>query len=178
MVTLVTYASRHGATREIARHIAKILSASGHEAVLRRAGEAGDVSRFDAFVIGSAAYMGSWLKEAVEFVAAHQAYLATRPVWLFSSGPLRVRAGDDALVTQMPHQFAAYKETIRPRDMRVFAGALETRELGISERLLRSKETARRLLPEGDFRDWLAIDAWAERIARELAAEAAVSRAG
>ena len=32
--------------------------------------------------------MGSWLKEATEFLEHNKATLATRRVWLFSSGPL------------------------------------------------------------------------------------------
>ena len=45
-------------------------------------------TRYDAFVIGGAAYMFHWLKDATAFVQRHRAVLATRPVWLFSSGPL------------------------------------------------------------------------------------------
>jgi menaquinone-dependent protoporphyrinogen oxidase len=52
----------------------------------------------------------------------------------------------------------------------VFFGALDPHKLGFSERLVRSVPAGRALLPEGDFRDWKVIDAWAESIARELAA--------
>ena len=36
-------------------------------------------------VIGSAIYMGRWLKTAREFVSEHVAELSAVPVWLFSS---------------------------------------------------------------------------------------------
>jgi hypothetical protein len=39
-------------------------------------------------VIGAAAYMFHWLKDATRFVKRHHRLLAERPVWLFSSGPL------------------------------------------------------------------------------------------
>ncbi|MEZ4570792.1 MAG: flavodoxin domain-containing protein [Thermomicrobiales bacterium] len=44
------------------------------------------MNSYDAFVIGSAVYFDSWRKEATEFVTQRRS-LATRPVWLFSSGP-------------------------------------------------------------------------------------------
>jgi menaquinone-dependent protoporphyrinogen IX oxidase len=47
---------------------------------------AGDLLSYDAYMVGSAAYMRSSLKEAREFVRTNQAVLAMRLVWLFSSG--------------------------------------------------------------------------------------------
>ena len=41
---------------------------------------------FDAFVVGSALYIGHWMKEAKEFAKRNRAILSNRPVWLFSSG--------------------------------------------------------------------------------------------
>ena len=91
---LVAYASKHGATREIAERIAETLTAAGHEAEAKPVRDARDLDGYDAVVIGSAAYLGHWLKEAVEFVRRNQAILTDRPVWLFSSGPLGAEATD------------------------------------------------------------------------------------
>ena len=38
-------------------------------------------------MLASAVYTGHWLKEAREFSSRLAPVLATRPVWLFSSGP-------------------------------------------------------------------------------------------
>jgi menaquinone-dependent protoporphyrinogen IX oxidase len=46
----------------------------------------GDLAMFDAVVLGSGVYMGSWMPEAREFVEKKKT-LASMPVWLFSSGP-------------------------------------------------------------------------------------------
>lgn len=174
MSILVAYTSKHGATEGIAERIAATLVASGQEAEARSVKAADDLAGRDAFVIGSATYMGSWLKEATEFVRRNQAILATRPVWLFSSGPLGTAATDvqgrDLLVVSEPKEFAEFKETIKPRGLRVFFGALDPSTLGFSERLVRRLPASRALLPEGDFRDWKDIEDWAERIAHELAA--------
>jgi menaquinone-dependent protoporphyrinogen oxidase len=91
---LVAYASKHGATREIVERIAQTLTTAGQEAEARPVREAQDLDGYDAVVIGSAAYHGHWLKEAVEFVRRNQAILTDRPVWLFSSGPLGTEATD------------------------------------------------------------------------------------
>ena len=88
MTVLVVYASKHGATREIAERIAATLTGAGQPADARRSENARDLAGYDAFVIGASAYYGHWLKPATEFIRAHQPLLADRPVWLFSSGPL------------------------------------------------------------------------------------------
>jgi menaquinone-dependent protoporphyrinogen oxidase len=88
MSTLITYATKYGATRGIAERIAQRLTAAGLHAEARPVTEVGDPGGYDAYVIGGAAYMGSWLKEASEFVRHNQALLVTKPVWLFSCGPL------------------------------------------------------------------------------------------
>jgi menaquinone-dependent protoporphyrinogen oxidase len=173
MNTLVAYASRYGATQGIAERIASTLTACGHPAQARPAKAAGDLLSYDAYVVGSAAYMGSWLREAAEFVRGNQGLLATRPVWLFSSGPLGTASvddkGRDVLVMSEPKEFKEFNEAIRPRGARVFFGTLNPSKLGFSHRAARLIPAARAVMPEGDFRDWAAIDAWAESIASELA---------
>jgi menaquinone-dependent protoporphyrinogen oxidase len=173
MRVLVAYASKHGATQGIAERIAQTLTASGQPAQARPVKAAGNLPDYDAFVIGSAAYMGSWLKEETEFVRRNRALLASRPVWLFSSGPLGTKAtdakGQDLKTVSEPKEFAEFKTSIQPRGMRVFFGVLDPSKLGFSERIVRSMPAGREVLPEGDFRDWQEIEAWAAQIAQELA---------
>jgi flavodoxin len=87
---LVVYGSRHGGTEGIAQRIGEVLRAQGlaSSVVSGDAVAADDVRDADAFVIGSAVYMGSWLKEPTEFLENFPTVLRSRPVWLFSSGPL------------------------------------------------------------------------------------------
>lgn len=88
MTVLVTYASKYGGTAGIAEHIAETLNAAGVEAVARPITPNAELAEYDAFVLGSALYIGSWLKEALRFARQHRDTLASRPTWLFSSGPL------------------------------------------------------------------------------------------
>jgi hypothetical protein len=85
---LVAYATRHGATRGIADRIAAVLDARGCHATALDVDTAVDASGYDAFVVGSALYLGQWRKEAREFVRDNSTTLRARPTWLFSSGPL------------------------------------------------------------------------------------------
>ncbi|MCU0483703.1 MAG: flavodoxin [Chloroflexi bacterium] len=174
MRVLVAYASRHGATAGIAERIAATLRASGIEAVARPVAEIRDVAGYDAFVIGSAAYMFHWLKEATAFAKRHRAGLAGRPVWLFSSGPLGTdlvdEKGRDIFESSRPKELEELAAVLQPRGDRVFFGAWdpEAPAIGMAERLMRLAPASRSALPAGDFRDWAAIDAWATEIAHEL----------
>lgn len=172
MSILVTYASKYGSTQGIAERIAATLKAEGLTVDLLPIHAVKDVAAYEAFVIGSAAYMGSWLKEAGEFVRSNHRTLATMPVWLFSSGPLGTETKDqhgrDVLVASEPKEFAEFA-TIEPRDKRVFFGALDSKKLRGTHRLFSLVPASDRVLIEGDFRDWKLIDAWATSIAHELA---------
>lgn len=178
MKILVAYASRHGATRGIAERIADTLGVRGFDVELRRVDQAGDLDAFDAFVIGSAAYMGGWLGGATTFVRENRTMLARRPTWLFSSGPTSADTvdskGRDLLKASAPKEFAEFARTIKPRDERVFYGAYdpEAPTVGTAEKVMsgfmRMLPAARNALPAGDFRDWPAIEAWAQDIAKAL----------
>ena len=173
MSTLVVYASKHGATQGIAERIAGTLNEAGQEAKARPVGAVDDLTCYDAFVVGSAVYAAHWQKEASAFVQRNRAVLASKPVWLFSSGPLGTEATDaqgrELTVTAEPKEMAEFEGAIGPKGHRVFFGALDPDKLGFSERAIRKLPAARTMLPEGDFRDWTEIDAWANGIAHDLA---------
>lgn len=174
MPILVAYASRHGATRGIAERIAERLRADGFDVELRPAAEVGDPSRYEAFVVGGAAYMFHWLKDATGFVRRNRALLAGRPTWLFSSGPVGTdtidKEGRDVLEVTVPKEFEALRDAIHPRGEKVFFGAWDptAKPIGFAERVVSLMPAARTSMPAGDFRDWAAIDAWADEIARGL----------
>ena len=179
MKVLVAHASRYGATQAIAERIAEKLTQAGHEAQARPVKAVADLAGYQAFVIGSAVYFGKWLKEGREFVRSNRANLAAdQPVWLFSSGPLGTRttdaAGRDVLAGAEPEEIAEFK-AIHPGHHRVFFGALDPSKLGFRDRLIKALPAGGTLLPEGDFRAWAEIDAWADEIAHELA-QAAIGR--
>jgi len=170
---LVAFSSRHGATQGIAERIAATLSAAGHDAAALPAQDAGDLDGYDAYVVGSAVYMFHWLKEATRFVRHNRTLLASRPVWLFSSGPLGTEATDakgrDLLEASEAKEMAGFVEAIRPRGHAMFFGAYSPgAPVGLGERFVAMMPAARDAMPKGDFRDWDAIEAWAVSIAADL----------
>lgn len=179
MSILVAYASRHGATKGIAERIADRLRADGLVAEARPVADVRDASQYDAFVVGGAAYMFHWLKDATSFVQRNRGILAANPTWLFSSGPIGLEAvdkeGRDVLEVSVPREFAELRDAIRPRGTKVFFGAMDAdaKPIGLAERLTALMPAAKAAMPKGDFRDWPAIDAWADGIAHDLAPVAA-----
>lgn len=162
---LVTYASKHGSTAEIAQCIADTLRAAGLTVDVTPAGQVSDVSRYAAVVLGSGVYAGSWVKDAVTFLEKNEQALAQRPVWLFSSGP--TGEGDPAALLKnwrFPVAQQPVADRIKPKDIAVFNGELDPQKLGFAEKLILKAVKA----PTGDFRNWEAIAKWAEDIARAL----------
>jgi menaquinone-dependent protoporphyrinogen oxidase len=182
---LVVYASRHGGTRGIAERIGDVLRMDGLEADVAPADQVAGVGGADAVVIGSGVYMGSWLKEGIDFIKRNEATLAELPLWLFSSGPIpgsskdKGPSGDlleDALGPKDGpgsggrKKIAEITSATNPRDHRVFLGAFDPEDPPkvMSERIVRMLPAAKNLLPTGDFREWDAIEAWAHVIAASL----------
>jgi menaquinone-dependent protoporphyrinogen oxidase len=164
MHVLITAATRHDATREIAEAIASGLVARRVEAEACPIAEVTDLAAYDAVVLGSAVYMGRWLKPARRFAEHNATALAARTVWLFSSGPL---GSPDRLVPKgEPADTAELMKLTGARSHRVFAGRLERDRLGLAEKAATRGVHA----PEGDCRDWDAIDAFAGEIATQLSA--------
>ncbi len=175
MNVLVAYASRHGATAGIADRIAAGLREAGHPAVAHPVDGISDLAPYDAFVVGSAAYMFRWLKEAATFAKRHKVTLARHPVWLFSSGPVGTDLVDDEgrniFETTRPKDFDELQPLLNPRGEKVFFGAYDpdAPPVGFAERLVGfMPASAKDSMPAGYFRDWPAIDAWSAEIAAEL----------
>jgi len=173
MRALIIYASHYGSTKGIAERIDGKLRERGLEVTVASTDEAGDragLESYDAYVIGSAVHAGHWLKPAVEFVRSHEALLAARPTWLFSSGPI----GEKYVHKPQPEpaEIADFRRLLDVRDHVVFAGAFDPTTADLTKGNWLERQVSKRFLPVGDFRDWPEIEAWANRIARELNAVA------
>lgn len=191
---LIAYASRHGGTRGIAERIKAALAGEGIDCTVSSVGDGPDPSLADACILGSGVYIGRWLKEAIDYGWRHAGRLADRPLWLFSSGPLRSQVVEKASKTDDPmalalgpaegpgsggrRKVAELSEAIHPRDHMVFFGRYDPNDppKSMPERLVRMMPASKNILPTGDFRDWPAIDAWAAEIARSLVREPVPAR--
>jgi menaquinone-dependent protoporphyrinogen oxidase len=162
---LVAYATKYGATAEIAEKVGEVLRQAGLRTDVLPAGRVRDLKPYKAVVLGSAVYIGKWLKEAEKFLRANEKTLATRDVWLFSSGP--TGKGDPVELVRgwrFPEALQPIADRIRPRDIAVFHGNADVRKLNFIEKRMLGTVNA----PLGDFRDWAAITSWAAAIASAL----------
>ena len=161
----MAYASKAGSTRGIAEFIAESLRRLGLQAESLSVDSVKDIGSYDAFVVGSAVYMFHWLGEAKEFVSRNREVLATKPVWLFSSGPTGAKPTDskgrDLREVSGPSELEELRRWTNPRDHHVFFGAF------YPERLSGATGWFARRVPKdqtGDFRDWGEIEVWATGI--------------
>lgn len=162
MKILVASSSKHGSTREIAEVIGHELRALGHDVEVHDTKNAPAASTYQAAIIGSALYMGSWMAEATTYLEQNDQALRAMPVWLFSSGPV----GPDAPKPEDDFQkLPELMERSGAREHRTFVGKLDRNALGVFEKLIIKLVKA----PYGDFRDWDAIRTWASAVANELA---------
>jgi menaquinone-dependent protoporphyrinogen oxidase len=168
MRVLVGFTSRHGATAEIAARIGdvlrEVLTDADPTSVIdvRDLVDLGDVSGYDAAVIGSAVYLGRWSATARMFLKHNAAELRTRSVWLFSSGPV----GGVPASTGDPSEVQALADLVGVRGHRMFAGRLRVAGLGFTERMAVRAVHAE----DGDFRDWYDVACWAVDVADDLLA--------
>lgn len=162
---LIAYATKYGATAEIAEKIGEVLRKRSLPVEVLRADRVTDVTSYAAVVLGSAVYMGQWRSEAVTFLERNEQQLATLPVWLFSSGP--TGDGEPSALLQgwcFPQAQQATADRIQPRDIALFHGKIDRQKLNIMEKF--AIKTVRS--PVGDFRDWQMIGDWAGKIATAI----------
>jgi len=167
MTVLVAYASRHGATAEIAARMAERLGSSGIPVEYLHVDAVDTLDGYDAVVLGAPVYDGSWPPEADRFVTANRQALAARPLWLFSVGSF----GDTKrligpMTRKQPRGVAEILAATRAREYRVFQGVIQKHQWPFWPRVFFHAFGGR----FGDRRDWRSIEAWANSIAVDVIA--------
>jgi len=166
MRILVTYATCHGSTAEIARRIANRLESSGDAVECLAMSEVSRLSGYEAVVAGSAIHDQDWLDDARAFVSRFAPDLDALPVWLFSVGmPAALPGRLQSLAMREGDQMAAkLSPMVHPRGYRLFSGVVR------KEHLPPGGRAKFRLIGGryGDFRNWEEIDNWVSAVAEDL----------
>lgn len=174
MKILVAYSSKSRSTKGIAEFIGEKIREKGLKVDVLKVEQVGNSLDYDAFIIGSAVYMHHWMKEARKFVAENKSILSSRPLWLFSSGPLGKEKMDSNGRDQLdpsvsgPNEFEEMVRELHPRDHRIFFGAFDPKNLDFLSRQFFKSSSVREATPIGDFRDWKEIEVWSLGIAHSL----------
>ena len=160
MHILVTAASKHGATDEVADAIARRLTEAGFEVDRIAPGDVDSVEEYDAVVVGSAVYILQWMPAAHDFMERFAHELVAKPVWAFSVG----MNGVPKHAPQDPTRIGPLLTRVNAKELKSFAGRYKPSLLSLRER------SVARLagVVEGDFRDWAAIDEWTDGIIASL----------
>jgi menaquinone-dependent protoporphyrinogen oxidase len=161
---LVAYATRSGSTQEVAEAVGTAFGEAGFSVDVQRLPVRGDLSRYDAVVLGAPLYMFHWHKDALRFIGNHRQALEGCPVAVFALGPFNdvekewreVRAQLDKELAKFPW--------FRPAAVQVFGGKFDPAKLRFPYTLI----PALRKIPPSDLRDWNAIWGWAEELAGTL----------
>ena len=165
MKTLVVYGTKSGCTEGIAQRIGERIAAGGSSVEVFPAEKAPDPSAYDAVVVGSGVRAGSWHAPVKRWVEANAQALKSRPVAFYTCGLMITQEGKADEVRAYTDPIIA-ATGITPVDIGLFAGSFRPKEFPFAERtILKLMKT-----PEGDFRDWDEIDAWADEITPALSA--------
>jgi len=156
---LVAYASKCGATAELAERIASDLCSTGFRADLLPAGKVKDLTGYRAVVIGTAIYMGKPLAEARKFTEDFLFPRPDLPLALFNvSLTMKEDTPENAEVA------LGYLEEllslVKPDLIGLFAGRIAMDTLPPLYRLFAQSDNEG-ALAEGDYRDWDQVSAWA-----------------
>lgn len=159
---LVTYATRSGATEDVARAIAQTLQDGGATVDLLPVQDVTDLAPYSAVVAGSAIQRGQWLPEGLQFVERFQPQLVQKPFAAFLVCMTLAMPNAERYHASVADWMAPVRARVRPLSEGLFAGILDIDKVpSLGDRLKFRVSVAMGVWKEGDHRDWDAINAWA-----------------
>ena len=167
---LIAYATRYGATAEVARFIAQVLTDDGFPTEFVNVKDAGSVKGCRAVILGTAIRMEKPLPELLSFARSNREALQSRPLFVFSLGAwMRTDTEEHKLKTR---QFLRPLLDVvgEPADLALFGGKITYDDLSFFWRMIARRDDSG-LMAEGDWRQWEHILAWSRSIAGRLKAE-------
>lgn len=161
---LVVYGTGTGCTTGVAERIGEALGKQSIDTEITSAENAPAPTDFDAVIVGSGVRAGQWHQPVRSWVETNAGSLKSKPLAFYTVGLTmtsnpekadEVRAYTDPLIEQTG---------VKPVDVGLFAGCNDPKKFSFVERSMLTLMKA----PVGDFRDWDAIDAWTDRVAKDL----------
>jgi len=162
---LIAFATHYGRTFKIAESLAQTLCEDGYQVDIRFAKNVteDDLAGYDAVVLGSCIYIERWHEDAIAFLEKYQSALSQKKVAYYCVCALMGMDMEDAAALVEEHYILPMYERfpdIAPVDVTAFGGAINYRILlprdWIMLRLM--------FMPGGDWTDWEAVSAWADKL--------------
>ena len=161
---LVCYATGTGCTTGVAERIGETLASRGARVDVVPFESNPDPAAYDAVVAGSGTRARSWHPVAKRWMTRNTSTLRAKPLALFTVCMAMATEPENAHETLGVTDRLLAKTGLDPLDIGVFAGWYDPRKFNFFERKAMEMHKA----PEGDFRDWTAIEDWATRVAPRL----------
>lgn len=170
---LVAYATRYGATQEIAEFLAATLRESGFEVDCSAMRDVRGIDDYRGVVLGAPFYYGRWPRPARRFLNRFGPVLARRDVAVFATGRIEPAQPESEVRSQLDALLDRYR-WLTPFSEALFGGRWDPAALRGLDRWMRTLPgSSLHVLPATDLRDWDAIGAWATHVAAALHAGAA-----
>ncbi len=155
---LVTYASTHGSTQEVAQVAGEVLRERGLMVDVQPIRQVRTLAGYNAVVLGAPMYMFRWHTDARRFLTRFQHELTNGlPLAVFAGGPIedgaeqwRDRRSD------LDRELAKFS-WLTPIAVQLIGGRFDPTRLRFPYNLI----PAMRNMPACDLRDWTAIRSWA-----------------
>ena len=161
MRVLIAYGSKRHGRDGIADHMQDALESAGIVTDVRPASDDTTLDVYDAVIVGGTIHAGHWNRHSRRFVSRNATELRTKPVWLYSCGPL-----DETVRTEnlppVPHV----------RDAAILSGARDHITFGGHPAAMGLPERAPTLDPAEDLHEVERVRGWAAGIAEQLKAGA------
>lgn len=156
MKILVAYATAFGSTREIAEKVGEVLKSKDFEVDVSDVSSVSDLSSYNACVIGAPVMKFRFLPPAKKFVKANKDALLKIPIAYFTLGFKMIEDTQEHRDWMM-RKLKVVTKHVTPVDIGLFGGKYKRPEKGFALPF-----------PEGDWRDWQKITAWAEGLIDKL----------
>ena len=160
---LITYATRSGTTSGIAQRIADRLGQKALDIDLKAIEDVTDITSYDTVLVGSGIRMGRYMSAAMKFIEENANILAMKNFGTFFACMTLVPDNEETR-KEADAYFVPIRQIVSPQFEGAFAGAYIPQYLTLTDRLIMKVLK----IEEGDFRDWNAIDTWADSVAAEI----------
>lgn len=170
MKILIVYASEHGSTREIARHMQTQLIDRRLSVDIASAETVKSLADYAVVIAGTAIQNGMWLPAMSRFVQTFRSELETK-AFFFWITCMRVLEPDGQEHVREHYLRTEMLDKIGTRLYTAFAGRLELDKIVFSERWLLSVQyDGYQAVNElkGDFRNWNEINQWIGQVAENI----------
>lgn len=172
MLVLITYASVHGSTKEIAERISSVISTRitpPSTVEVLPMDQVSELSKYNFVIIGSAVHNFVWIPLASSWLSTNSAALSNTPVWAFSVGtPFAVGKFAQRILESQEEErnlSEAISKEVNIEGHMLFNGMFlkshATKKFNFWWRVFGGKF--------GDFREWEDIDKWAGEVGEKIA---------